>query len=169
MLRLDSQEWSKLEDAYGSAAEVPKLLEELLENNNDKDNCWNYIWSRLCHQGTVYSATFAAFPYLVSLLKNQLDNGVADSNVFIFATCVEISRQCDKLEINKTVEKEYFLSLNKINEYIKKYEQHSDSYESLTAVLAFKAVRKNQPQLAELLLNLEEKKISELANFYYNL
>ncbi|MCP3997555.1 MAG: hypothetical protein GY722_21210 [bacterium] len=54
--------WSKLEHAYGDASDVPKLLEGLAPDSNDP--IWLELWSRLCHQGTVYSASFAALPHL---------------------------------------------------------------------------------------------------------
>lgn len=49
--------WTSLRDAYGTAGPV----EPLLERGDTQDRTiWDELWSRLCHQGTVYSASYAA-------------------------------------------------------------------------------------------------------------
>jgi hypothetical protein len=77
MLNLDDPAWARLEEAYGSAQEIPKLLIHLREHPEDKD-AWNDAWSSLCHQETIYSASIAATPHLVALartlpVKQRLD------------------------------------------------------------------------------------------------
>ena len=56
-------DWSSLRDAYGNASNVPDLLNRL--SPNPEDSVWDDLWSRICHQGTVYSASFAALPHLL--------------------------------------------------------------------------------------------------------
>jgi hypothetical protein len=56
------REWSDLRHAYGTAADVPALLERLVPD--PRNEVWDDLWSRLCHQGSVYSASFAALPSL---------------------------------------------------------------------------------------------------------
>lgn len=52
------RDWGSLEHAYGRATDLPKILGLL---SPDVDNpAWNELWSRICHQETVYSASFAA-------------------------------------------------------------------------------------------------------------
>ncbi|MCQ4212588.1 hypothetical protein [Streptomyces longispororuber] len=58
-------DWSKLEHAYGTAEDVPALFERLGTERNDE--VWKDLWSRLCHQGSVYSASFAALALLADL------------------------------------------------------------------------------------------------------
>ena len=55
-------DWSTLKHAYGNAADVPALLASL--SPDPEARVWEGLWSRLCHQGTVYSASFAALPAL---------------------------------------------------------------------------------------------------------
>jgi hypothetical protein len=57
------QDWTSLRDAYGEASKVPKLLSQL--STDPGHAVWHEVWSRLCHQGTVYSASFAALPLLL--------------------------------------------------------------------------------------------------------
>ncbi|MCF7752360.1 hypothetical protein KQ945_16495 [Bacillus subtilis subsp. subtilis] len=56
-------EWSVLDDAYGSAETVGVMLEALDAGNDGVD--WDVLWSHLCHQSTVYPASFHALPYLL--------------------------------------------------------------------------------------------------------
>ena len=55
-------DWRTLNHAYGNAADVAGLLEQL--SPEPEASVWEELWSRLCHQGTVYSASFAALPAL---------------------------------------------------------------------------------------------------------
>ncbi|MEV5009889.1 hypothetical protein [Streptomyces sp. NPDC055692] len=55
-------DWSRLKHAYGSAQDLPVLFGRL-ETEPTKD-LWNDLWSRLCHQGSTYSASFAALTWL---------------------------------------------------------------------------------------------------------
>jgi hypothetical protein len=58
-------DWSQLSHAYGPADDVPALLAQA---EADRDGqAWEDLWSRLCHQGTVYSASFAALPTLTEI------------------------------------------------------------------------------------------------------
>jgi hypothetical protein len=60
-------EWASLQDAYGSAEHVPVLLAAAAAARADEDDSWDDLWSRLCHQGTVYSASYAALPTLAQM------------------------------------------------------------------------------------------------------
>ncbi|MFJ3875872.1 hypothetical protein ACIPW5_00275 [Streptomyces sp. NPDC090077] len=55
-------DWSQLTHAYGTAEDVPGLLKAA--GTDSESPAWNELWSRLCHQGTVYPASYAALPAL---------------------------------------------------------------------------------------------------------
>lgn len=55
-------DWSRLDDAYGPADDIPVLFGNLAAEN--RRDTWNALWSRLCHQGSAWSATWAAVPLL---------------------------------------------------------------------------------------------------------
>lgn len=59
-------DWAALRDAYGSAEQVPALL-MAAEESGDFGDAWDDLWSHLCHQGTVYSASYAVIPLLADL------------------------------------------------------------------------------------------------------
>jgi hypothetical protein len=58
-------DWSRLEHAYGSADDLPEVL--AATTGPQERQAWQRLWSSLCHQGSLYSASFAALPYLAEL------------------------------------------------------------------------------------------------------
>ncbi|MDX3852102.1 hypothetical protein [Streptomyces sp. AK02-01A] len=67
-------DWQKLSHAYGSAEDIPALLARIASEPESKH--WNGLWSALCHQGSVYSASFAALPWLAGMAESK-DRGQA--------------------------------------------------------------------------------------------
>ena len=57
-------DWSKLTDAYGPATEVPRLLAAL--DPDPAADVWGELTARLCHQGSINSASYPALPYLLA-------------------------------------------------------------------------------------------------------
>ncbi len=63
-------DWSHLKHAYGSASDVPRLLEDV-GDPEAADVAWEDLWASLCHQGTVYTASFAALPALADIATGR--------------------------------------------------------------------------------------------------
>lgn len=63
-------DWSALSDAYGQASDIPFVIADLSTETADPRNpVWEELWGRLCHQGTVYTASYAALPLLLDHIK----------------------------------------------------------------------------------------------------
>lgn len=60
-------DWGRLTHAYGTAEDIPALLGQL--DPDGSSEVWSDLWSRLCHQGSVYSASHAALPELTRLAR----------------------------------------------------------------------------------------------------
>ncbi|NPC43761.1 hypothetical protein [Nocardioides sp. zg-1230] len=60
-------EWASLQHAYGTAEDVPDLLGAAEESSAEHGPAWDELWSRLCHQETVYTASYAALPLLADI------------------------------------------------------------------------------------------------------
>jgi hypothetical protein len=60
-------DWSRFSDAYGSADDIPALLEQAGADRNSP--AWSELWSRLCHQGGTCSASYAALPDLEEMAR----------------------------------------------------------------------------------------------------
>lgn len=70
-LDLASAEWSSLHDAYGPATELPSLLAGL---DDEPTDVLDELYGRICHQGSIYPASIAAFPHLIRIAGNaELD------------------------------------------------------------------------------------------------
>jgi hypothetical protein len=61
-------DWSHLRHAYGEASDLAELLAGLSPDCSFEQ--WNELWSRVCHQGTVYSASFHVLPILLSYAQS---------------------------------------------------------------------------------------------------
>lgn len=65
MLPLDDAAWSTLEHAYGKASDTPRHLAVLATGGEPAEDALIELSGSIFHQSTVYSATVAAWPYLV--------------------------------------------------------------------------------------------------------
>jgi hypothetical protein len=69
MLSLESTRWEQLTQAYGSAEDVPRLLEALacIGSESAREEVWFALWRTLYRQGEVFSASYAAVPHLLQI------------------------------------------------------------------------------------------------------
>ncbi len=77
--------WALLNDAYGTAEDVPGLLTRA--EGSDRALEWDELWGRLCHQGTVYSASYAALPQLAVMAKRHEPEGLS-APVYLAASII---------------------------------------------------------------------------------
>src|SRR5262245_59849344 len=68
-------DWAALRDAYGPANQVPALLAAAEEASTDDGGPWDELWGRLCNQGSVYSASYAALPVLARIITRHAPSG----------------------------------------------------------------------------------------------
>nr|WSY49307.1 hypothetical protein OG999_03505 [Streptomyces sp. NBC_00886] len=66
-------DWSELTHAYGSAENIPGLFARL--GGAEDDAVWQELWGSLCHQGSVYDASWAAMPVLVDIALGRAPGG----------------------------------------------------------------------------------------------
>ncbi|GAA1639739.1 hypothetical protein [Actinoplanes couchii] len=62
-------EWASLQGTYGSAEQIPGLLAAAADAEDGE--VWDELWTHLCHQGTVYSASYAALPALARMSRDR--------------------------------------------------------------------------------------------------
>jgi len=109
MLNSSSSQWKQLQHAYGSAENIPFLLKQLSTATSRPgsytDEPWFSLWSALCHQGDVYSASFAAVPHLVHLAS--LRPPQERTEFVLLVTSIEIAR-------NVRARRKFHKSLNSI-------------------------------------------------------
>ena len=93
MLALDDPRWADLDHAYGKAADIPALLRQLASSPrpcDSRDEPWFSLWSSLCHQSDVYTASYAAVSHVVQIALTE--PGPIDFSFFLFPARVEIDR-----------------------------------------------------------------------------
>lgn len=104
MLALDDPHWKLLNHAYGAAGDVPEILADL-KKNYDRERADALFYGSLCHQYTVYAATFAAVPHVLEIASQENSLPETKANVVIFAGAVHAFRDYDnRARINSTDE-----------------------------------------------------------------
>jgi hypothetical protein len=69
---LDEVDWEALEHAHGSASDVPVLLRAAASDDPDaRDLAFELLAESIWHQGSVYSATAPAVPFLYRMLEGD--------------------------------------------------------------------------------------------------
>ncbi|MFD4673242.1 hypothetical protein ACFWNN_26205 [Lentzea sp. NPDC058450] len=73
---MDEVDWASLEDAYDTAEQTPLFIEALTSDDAGDRGFGLYgLYSATTHQGSVYTASEAAIPFLVDLVRR--DNAMA--------------------------------------------------------------------------------------------
>ncbi|GBF73694.1 hypothetical protein PA598K_02004 [Paenibacillus sp. 598K] len=90
MLHLDSHVWAKLSGPYGTAEQLPALLQRL-EQAYSRDVFDELFQEYLYHQNTIYPATYAAMPYLARIAC-ATDDAVVRQELFLNGGIIEAAR-----------------------------------------------------------------------------
>jgi len=116
MIPLDSSRWQELDHAYGSARDIPALLAQLASFPKEKQSTsepFHSLWSALCHQDDVYSASYAAVPHIVRVAET--DPRSASMSYYALPTAIEIDRAEGRgPAIPAELEVEYFTALRRL-------------------------------------------------------
>ncbi|MEU9453979.1 hypothetical protein [Streptomyces sp. NPDC048277] len=72
-------DWHELTHAYGPADDIPGLFARL--GGTEDDTVWGELWSALCHQGSVYEASWAALPTLAGIAHGRAPGGPVEAVV----------------------------------------------------------------------------------------
>jgi hypothetical protein len=161
VLSLRSSRWQQLQHAYGTAGDIPDLLEQL--DSQPKDDGvsapWFPLWSALIHQGDVYSASFAAVPHVIAALSRA--PAAAHESYFHFPAWVEICREKQGVEVPSELRDAYFGSLSKLPHLVSLAAANAWDRGFLACALAAAAVAKGQHAVAEALLEMAEEGTAE--------
>lgn len=168
-LPLDDPKWAQLSHAYGPAADIPLLLRELRDfpsSDDYRDEPWFTLWSSLCHQGDVYSASFAAVPHIVDAAAG--DPRRATYSYFLLPACIEVARVKKDVQIPAGLDSAYFQSLrNLLDLAAGKAEETWDEALTSSALSAI-AAAKGQTAVAEIILELEGDAIPAVLKYLQN-
>lgn len=168
MLSLDSKKWSELKHAYGNASDIPNLLRQLetLPSSEGDKEPWFSIWSSLAHQGDVYSASFAAVPHVIRVLRQAPEN--ADFTYFQFPAWVEVCRQKHSVEIPKELEADYFSALSELPSLVAASAEREWDSNFLCCALAAIAAAKGFGSVAEAVQEINPEVAEEFMEWFFN-
>jgi hypothetical protein len=161
MISLDSPDWTQLRHAYGDASDIPALLRQLetmpaAEGNSEP---WFSLWSALAHQGDVYTASFAAVPYVVDALATSPSS--ASYTYFQFPAWVEICRQRHDLTVPEELSSSYFKALEMLGHLVCAAAASDWDFDFLRIALSAMAISKGSALIAETLMELDKVSAEE--------
>ena len=159
MIPLDSDDWQGLEDAYGPAAGIPGLLRQLAADPAPKSDYraepWFSLWSGLCHQDDVYTASYAAVPHIVRICLAAA--GPVDAGFFALPASIEIARARDRgPALPARLSAAYRQALQQLHDCAFRQAAHDWDTSMTRAVTAALAAAKGRIEVAEAIINLDD-------------
>jgi hypothetical protein len=166
MLPLDDPFWSELRHGAGKASNVPRLLRTLASEPEPSAvgqtaEVWQDLWSSLCHQGSVYTASYAAVPHLIQIAYAA--KGPIDYDFFALPTTIEIARRGGGgPRIPEAFERDYHEALARLEECVWRRRDDAWKRPMILSAAAALALSKDDVELAEALLNLTDDWIAQI-------
>jgi hypothetical protein len=165
MLLLDDPRWGELQHAYGNAADVPDMLRALASSTGPKadyrDEPWFGLWSSLCHQGDVYTASYAAVPHIVHLAAQT--KTPVDFSFFHLPAAIEVARRAGRgPDIPEAEADAYHRAIARLTETVNLHRDEPWDQSMLLSAAAAQAVAKGHIDVAEALLNLDADWIARI-------
>ncbi|EIZ79716.1 hypothetical protein WSK_1693 [Novosphingobium sp. Rr 2-17] len=165
MIELGDPRWETLSHAYGSAADIPELLRQLAGETGPKINYdsepWFTLWSRLCHQGDVYDASYAALPHIVEIACNA--RGPIDFSFFQLPAAIEIARHSGKgPPVPTDLANAYGAAVTRLTECVAQHRHEDWDEPTLLSAASALAVAKGHHRVSEAIMNLDDDLITRL-------
>jgi hypothetical protein len=130
------------------------------------DEPWYSLWSALCHQGDVYTATYAAIPHIIAIA--ELDSGPRRLDLLSLAVACEAFRHKNGApNIPPDLEFEYRISLERLRDLVLEPLQNYLTVDQLRVLLAGIALSRGYARLGSVILSLDES--FQCLNCNYNL
>ena len=156
-----SIDWDNLEHAYGKASDIPKLLDDLKgypPSPNYEAEPFFTLWSSLCHQGDIYSASYAAVPFIVAAIESNPEK--VSSDYFLLPVCIEVARlQGNGPKIDNELKKPYWDALTRLRMLAGRIE--TSEYSMAKVLSATIAVCSGNGALASAILELTRDQIED--------
>ena len=167
MLSLDDPLWAHLQQAYGPASNIPDLLRQLkvsTETSDGQRELWRQLWGSLCHQGDVYTASYAAVPHIVQIAIEA--STIVAFDFFALPAAIEVGRNMTKNapQVPAEIVDGYHHALARLGEAAAM--RWNDPWDRimLRSVAAAQSVAKGDIELADVLLNLDDDWIAKIVN-----
>ena len=170
MLGLDGKEWSELSHAYGSARDIPGLLAQLADYPKKTDyqsEPYFTLWSSLCHQGDVYTASYAAVPHILRYAEQEPSRISFD--YLLLPVSIEIARLTGRgPDIPESLEQSYSDAIEALPRTAGSIPLKEMGETTCLACAAALPVAAGNPTVAEAILELEEDAAKEFLEWKQN-
>jgi hypothetical protein len=171
MLPLDDPQWHELHHAYGNAADIPDLLRILSSSTSPNESYeaepWFSLWSSLCHQGDVFTASYAVVPHIVHIASRA--KGPVDFSFFQLPAAIEVARQTGRgPAIPEAYVDDYHRAIAQLVENVCLHRNEAWDQSMLLSIAAAQAVAKGHIDVAEALLNLDANWIAKINSFEFD-
>lgn len=165
MLSLDDPKWANLAHAYGPASNIPDLLRQLAASPGPKsgyrDEPWFTLWSSLCHQGDVYTASYAAVPHVVQIAIET--RNPIDFSFFQLPAAIEVARAKGRgPALPSFLDEAYRRGIASLIESVCAHSRDDWDESMVLCVAAAQAVAKGHLRTAEALMNLDDDWIAKI-------
>ncbi len=154
MLDLDALRWGELDHAYGSASDTPALLRMLEANPNVQkfgevdSEIWRQLYISICHQGTAYSASYAAVPHIMRIASLAADPPALD--YLLLPAMIDRGRDWSgSAQIPSDLEESYFQAIRQLPELIPRFAKVVWDEESACAIVGVLLSLCGQQELGE--------------------
>jgi hypothetical protein len=167
MMELNVERWSKLMHAYGSAEDIPALLQQLRDFPAEvdyKSEPYFSLWSALCHQGDVYSASYAAVPHIVDAMLSS--PSALRASPLQLVVCIELARANVKgPPVPADLVESYTTAIRRLAEVTATAGRSAESEYECRLVAAALAVSRGHIRLAEAIIELEPDLLADFMNW----
>ncbi|MFF7991408.1 hypothetical protein ACFZDG_16650 [Kitasatospora xanthocidica] len=131
-------DWSRLSHAYGAADDIPALLGRIAAEPNAE--LWSDLWSALCHQGSVYSASFAALPWLTGTAESGNREQAVNALVLAGAIVAGTGQSHGAGDVRTEHAAEIATLLRTVDQYRRTAPDRGEYIHLMEAMLAFEGV-----------------------------
>jgi len=170
LLSLDGKGWSDLSHAYGTAEDIPDLISQLSKypaNTDYQSEPYFTLWSSLCHQGDVYTASYAAVPHILMFAEQEPTRITFD--YLLLPVSIEIARLNGRgPEIPEDLVSSYSEAIHSLPRIVGMIPVKDQDETSCLAGAAAVAVAAGNSTLAEAILELEGGAAKEFLEWKLN-
>lgn len=161
MLSLDDPLWGRLQHAYGPASDIPALLKQLRSSTGPDEGPWESLWSSLCHQGDVYTASYAAVPHIVMLAVGT--KSPVDFSFLALPAAIEIARLRGRGQaIPGEIAVDYHAALMNLVDAAFAHRDEAWDRSMLRSAATALAIAKGQIDIAEAIFELDDDWIERI-------
>lgn len=156
MLALDSPRWAELDQAYGSAEDLPALIEALgdVDHAADRAAVWFALWRMLSRPDAVFTSTYAAVPHLIAR-ASELPMGERAEALHLAAHAECIRQQEGAPRIPADLVEPYAAAIERMPDIVAASVGASWDRETAQVLAAALLVGHRQPELAARLLDAQ--------------